>query len=184
MAEEKSPIEAEAVDQEKGSMEQQETAEEMPQEADYLGQLEELNQKAEENYSRYLRVQADFDNFRKRTRKEKEEMLQYASLPLIEALLPAIDNLERALLAGGESAQADTLMKGVDMVYRQVKQVLEKEGLKEIEALDKPFDPTYHQAVMQETDPEKESGIVLQELQKGYVLKDRVIRPSMVKVNA
>ena len=184
MAEENSPIEAEVMDQEIKDDGQQEAAEEVSQEADYLAQMEDLRQKAEENYSRFLRVQADFDNFRKRTRKEKEDLLQYASLPIIEALLPAIDNLERALLAGDESVNVETLMKGVDMVFRQIKQVLEKEGLKEIEALDKPFDPTYHQAVMQESDPEKESGIILQELQKGYVLKDRVLRPSMVKVNA
>lgn len=143
-----------------------------------------LKQEVEENYNRYLRVQADFDNFRKRTRKEKEELLKYASQPLIEALLPAIDNLERALAAGQSAEHSDSLIKGVEMVVRQIQQTLEQEGLKAIEAEGKPFDPGFHQAVMQEESAEHEAGIVIQELQKGYVLKDRVIRPAMVKVSS
>ncbi|RXT14812.1 nucleotide exchange factor GrpE [Ammoniphilus sp. CFH 90114] len=147
--------------------------------------LAALKQEAEENYNRYLRVQADFDNFRKRTRKEKEELQKYASLPLIEGLLPALDNLERALAAGQNTGEhSDSLIKGVEMVFRQIQSVLEQEGLKQIEAQGNPFDPQFHQAVMQEESAEYEAGIVIQELQKGYVLKDRVIRPSMVKVSS
>lgn len=142
-----------------------------------------LKQEAEENYNRYLRVQADFDNFRKRVRKEREDLLKYAVQPLAEGLLPAVDNLERAL-AAVQDADGDSLAKGVDMVYRQILQILQQEGIVPIEAEGKPFDPQFHQAVMQEENPDFESGIVTQELQKGYLLKDRVIRPSMVKVNA
>lgn len=142
-----------------------------------------LKQEVEENYNRYLRVQADFDNFRKRSRKEREDLLKYAVQPLAEGLLPAVDNLERAL-AAAQDAEGESLVKGVDMVYRQILQIFEQEGIVPIEAEGKPFDPQFHQAVMQEENPEFDSGIVIQELQKGYMLKDRVIRPSMVKVNA
>jgi molecular chaperone GrpE len=151
---------------------------------DLQDQIHKLQQEAEENYNRYLRTQADFDNFRRRSRKEKEEFLQYAALPLIESLLPAFDNLERAINSSEESKNFDSLVKGVDMVFRQVNEVLSKEGLKPIEALGKPFDPHYHQAVMQEESTEHEAGIVIAELQKGYMLKDKVIRPSMVKVSS
>jgi molecular chaperone GrpE len=151
---------------------------------DLQDQIQKLQQEAEENYNRYLRTQADFDNFRRRSRKEKEEFLQYAALPLIESLLPAFDNLERAINSSEESKNFDSLVKGVDMVFRQVNEVLSKEGLKPIEALGKPFDPHYHQAVMQEESTEHEAGIVIAELQKGYMLKDKVIRPSMVKVSS
>lgn len=147
--------------------------------------LAELKQQIEESQNRYLRVQADFDNFRKRTRKEKEDLLKYASQPLVEGLLPAIDNLERALTAAQDTSTGDNSLRvGVEMVYRQLVQVLQQEGVVAIESEGKPFDPQFHQAVMQEENPDQESGIVLQELQKGYLLKDRVIRPSMVKVNA
>lgn len=146
--------------------------------------MDALKQQAEENYHRYLRVQADFDNFRKRTRKEKEDLLKYATQPLLEALLPALDNLERALAAGSGSSDSESLMKGVDMVFRQMKQILEQEGLQTIEAEGKPFDPHIHQAVMQEESTDHEPGMVIQELQKGYMLKDRVLRPSMVKVSS
>ena len=84
------------------------------------GSLEALKKEAEENYNRYLRVQADFDNFRKRTRKEKEEMQKYASLPVVEGLLPCIDNLERALQAAQDTSGGDSLTKGVEMVFRQM----------------------------------------------------------------
>ncbi|HJV44603.1 MAG TPA: nucleotide exchange factor GrpE [Bacillota bacterium] len=143
-----------------------------------------LRKELEESHNRYLRVQADFDNFRKRTRKEKEDSMKYASLPVVEALLPAVDNLERALTASYDATNLESLLKGVEMVYRQIQQVLEQEGLQVIEAVGKPFDPQIHQAVMQEESADQEAGAILQELQKGYMMKDRVIRPSMVKVSS
>jgi molecular chaperone GrpE len=143
-----------------------------------------LKKELEDSQNRYLRLQADFDNFRKRTRKEKEDWMKYASLPVIEALLPAIDNLERAIAASSELNNVESFIKGVDMVYRQINQVLEQEGLQAIEAIGQAFDPHLHQAVMQEESEDHESGIVLQELQKGYMLKDRVVRPAMVKVSS
>lgn len=146
--------------------------------------VNELQGRLEEVENRYLRAQADLENIRKRTRKEKEELLKYASQPVIETLLPALDNLERAITAGRDSRSADDgLAKGVEMVYRQILDLLAQEGLKPIRAVGEPFNPEFHEAVMQEESDEHASGTVIEELQKGYQLKDRVIRPSMVKVS-
>jgi molecular chaperone GrpE len=146
--------------------------------------LGEAEKKAEENYQKYLRAQADFDNFRRRARKEKEDQASYASLPVIEQFLPALDNFERALASSKETRDAESLAKGVEMVLRQMEQVLTTEGLEVISTIGEAFDPTVHQAVMQVESEEFEAGTVVEELQKGYKLKDRVIRPAMVKVSS
>ncbi|RKP55195.1 nucleotide exchange factor GrpE [Cohnella endophytica] len=145
--------------------------------------IAELQRLADDNHSRYLRAQADFDNFRRRTLKEKEELAQYASLKLITQLLPVMDNFERALQTGGEVAENGSFSKGVDMIYRQLFQVLEAEGLKPMDAVGQPFDPELHQAVMQVESDEYDEGIVVEAIQTGYLLKDKVIRPAMVKVS-
>ena len=100
-----------------------------------------------------------------------------------EQLLPVLDNFERALAVETTNEESKSILTGVDMVYRQFIEALNQEGIEEIEALGEPFDPHFHQAVMQEKSEEHESGIVIEVLQKGYRLKDRVIRPSMVKVS-
>ncbi|MNI16423.1 heat shock protein GrpE [compost metagenome] len=146
-------------------------------------ELDELRKQADENLQRYLRVQADFDNFRRRARLEKEDFAKYASLKVIEQLLPVMDNFERALSSSKETKDFDALAKGLDMTYRQLDNVLEQEGLKAIEAVGQPFNPEYHQAIMQVESEEHVEGIILEELQKGYLLKDKVIRPAMVKVS-
>lgn len=151
--------------------------------ADGQRELEEARKLADENYQRYLRTQADFDNFRRRSRQEKEDFAKYASAKLIEQLLPIVDNFERALAASKENRDHDALLKGVDMIYRQLEGVLAQEGLKPIEAVGQPFNPEFHQAVMQVQSEEHEEGVVLEEMQKGYILKDKVLRPSMVKVS-
>jgi molecular chaperone GrpE len=148
-----------------------------------LKELEEWKQKAEEHYEMFLRARADLDNYRKRVRKEKEESAKYAVAPLAEAILPVVDNLERALAAGGNAADAKALHEGVEMVYRQLLQVLRQVGVEPIEAVGRPFDPHLHNAVMQDESGDKEPGIVVEELQKGYRFKDRVLRPAMVKVS-
>nr|WP_281279849.1 nucleotide exchange factor GrpE [Cohnella pontilimi] len=145
--------------------------------------LSELQRQAEENHSRFLRAQADFDNYRRRTQKEKEELAQYASLKLVDQLLPVLDNFERALQSGGEAAESHSFSKGVDMIFRQFYQVLENEGLKKIEAVGQPFDPELHQAIMQVESEEHESGTVVEVVQNGYWMKDKVLRPAMVKVS-
>ncbi|WP_199624727.1 nucleotide exchange factor GrpE [Paenibacillus alkalitolerans] len=147
-------------------------------------ELAELRKTAEENYQRFLRTQADFDNFRRRSRQEKEEFAKYASQKLIEGLLPIVDNFERAVTASREQKDYESLSKGVEMILRQLNQLLESEGVAPIEAVGKPFNPELHQAIMQvQAEEGGESGIVVEELQKGYMLKDKVIRPSMVKVS-
>jgi len=145
--------------------------------------IAELELQVEEHQQRYLRAQADFDNFRRRTIKEREELAQYATMKLLNQLLPVVDNFERAIAAAKQNSDFEALSKGVDMISRQFNQVLEQEGLKPMEAIGQPFNPEYHQAVMQEQSEEHEEGIVLEELQKGYMLKDKVLRPAMVKVS-
>lgn len=152
--------------------------------AEEVNEVEQWKAQAEENHNRLLRTLADMENLRRRVRKEQEDLAKYASLKVIENLLPALDNFERALAADKETLTVDTLLQGVSMVYRQMVQVFEQEGLRVIEAQGTPFDPHKHQAVMQAEDPNYESGIVVEELQKGYQFKDRVVRPAMVKVNS
>ncbi|WP_217557993.1 nucleotide exchange factor GrpE [Paenibacillus sp. GbtcB18] len=146
-------------------------------------ELDELRKAAEDSQQRLLRAQADFDNFRRRTRQEKEEFAKYASLKLIEQMLPVIDNFDRALVSSRETQDFEALTKGIEMVYRQLEQVMTQEGLTPIEAVGQPFNPEFHQAIMQVESDEHEEGIVVEEVQKGYMLKDKVIRPSMVKVS-
>lgn len=147
-------------------------------------ELDVAKRLADDNYQKYLRVQADFDNFRRRSRQEKEEFAKYASSKLIEQLLPVVDNFERALATSKETADADAILKGVDMIFRMLSQVLEQEGLKSIEAVGQPFNPDFHQAIMTVDSADHEEGIVIEEIQKGYNLKDKVLRPSMVKVSS
>ncbi|EGL16175.1 MULTISPECIES: nucleotide exchange factor GrpE [unclassified Paenibacillus] len=146
-------------------------------------ELDELRKAAEESQQRLLRAQADFDNFRRRTRQEKEEFAKYASLKLIEQMLPVIDNFDRALVSSRETQDFEALTKGIEMVYRQLEQLMTQEGLTPIEAVGQPFNPEFHQAIMQVESDDYEEGIVVEEVQKGYMLKDKVIRPSMVKVS-
>lgn len=146
-------------------------------------QLTELTQQAEDHYNRYLRVQADFDNFRRRTQREKEELAQYASLKLVEQLLPVLDNFERAMQVGAEGEEQQSFFKGMDMIRRQLLQVLEAEGLRAMEAVGEAFDPELHQAVMRVESEDHEEGIVVEVMQTGYWLKDKVLRPAMVKVS-
>jgi molecular chaperone GrpE len=145
--------------------------------------IAELQRQADELNQRYLRAQADFDNFRRRTVKEKEDLAQYASLKLIGQLLPVVDNFQRALQTGSESAESQSFAKGIDMIYRQLWQVLEGEGLKLMEPVGQPFDPEVHQAIMQVESEEYEEGTVVEAVQPGYWLKDKVLRPAMVKVS-
>lgn len=145
--------------------------------------IAELEAKIAEEEARYLRLRADYDNLSRRNRLEREASEKYRAQNLLTELLPVLDNLDRALQVEATSEDATSLFKGVEMVYQQLLAATEKEGLELIAAEGESFDPNFHQAVMQEQDSEKEAGIVLRELQKGYKLKDRVLRPSMVSVN-
>ncbi|MCJ8011442.1 nucleotide exchange factor GrpE [Paenibacillus sp. KQZ6P-2] len=146
-------------------------------------EVQRLQALADDYQQRALRTQADFDNFRKRTQKEKEDFAKYASSKLITELLPIIDNFDRAISAAGDIADTDSFAKGVGMIFRQLDGVLKSEGLEPMNAVGQPFNPEFHQAIMQVESDEHEEGIVVEEVQKGYMLKDRVLRPAMVKVS-
>lgn len=143
--------------------------------------LAEKDRLISEQVDRYKRLQADFENFKRRTRTEKEELSNIVAQNLVLEILPVVDNFERAVSSLG-SQDAASVVAGVEMIYRQFSAVLEKIGLQPIAAAGKPFDPQHHEAVMRVEDSEQEDGLVLEELQKGYLVKGKVIRPSMVKV--
>jgi molecular chaperone GrpE len=143
--------------------------------------IEEKNRLVEENGERYKRLQADFENFRRRTRQEKEDLSRVIAQNIITDFLPVLDNFERAL-TNAKAQDSQAILSGVEMIFRQFLQALEKNGLTTIEAVGKVFDPKQHEAVMRVEDDSKEDGTVVEELQKGYIVHDKVIRPSMVKV--
>lgn len=163
--------------------EEQALDEEVVQEEVEVDPVAELQAQLAEQENRYLRLRADYDNTLRRQKLDREAAEKYRAQSLLMELLPVLDNLERALQVEVTSEDAVSLRKGVEMVQRQFIDAAAKEGLEVIPAEGEVFDPNFHQAVMQEQDSEKETGVVLRELQKGYKLKDRVLRPSMVSVN-
>jgi molecular chaperone GrpE len=152
-------------------------------EDDEQDEVEQLKEQIDEEKNKYLRLLADYDNFRRRATLDKEALQKYQSQNVLTNLIPVLDNFSRAIAVEAKSDEARTMMEGMDMIYRSLVDALKSEGLVEIEALDQEFDPNYHQAIMTGNEEDKPSGVVLEEMQKGYILKDRVLRPSMVKVN-
>ncbi|GEM00519.1 molecular chaperone GrpE [Halolactibacillus halophilus] len=130
-----------------------------------------------------LRLTAEYDNFRKRTQREKAADLKYKAQDLATDLVPVVDTFDRALQSKPDESSMDSFYEGMEMVYRQLMQALSQAGVEEIETEGETFDPNFHQAVMQVEDDQYESQAIIDTLQKGYRLKDRVIRPAMVKVN-
>lgn len=146
-------------------------------------ELELLQKQLDEETNRHLRLRADYENFKRRAQLDRESAEKYKSQGILSNLLPVLDNFERAMQVETVSEESQSLRKGLEMIYKTLVEATEREGLQVIDAEGVSFDPNLHQAVMTETDDSKESGVVLQELQKGYKYKDRVLRPSMVKVN-
>ncbi|TEB07229.1 heat shock protein GrpE [Pelotomaculum schinkii] len=142
--------------------------------------LAEQTTRAQDYYDRLLRLQADFENFRRRTRQEKDDYYKYASEQLVVALLPVLDNFGLALAAEGDSIEG--FKAGVEMIYKQLLDVLATEGVTPIQAVGEPFDPTRHEAVAQDDSGEHPANTVVEEFRRGYSLREKVIRPSMVKV--
>lgn len=140
------------------------------------------DQQIEELTDRYKRTMAEFDNFRKRTEKEKSAMYEIGARDIIEKLLPVVDNFERGLMAIPEDAKGTPVAEGMDKIYRQLRKMLEDAGVKEIEAEGKEFDPNFHNAVMHVEDENAGANEVVEVFQKGYTYKDFVVRHSMVKV--
>lgn len=145
--------------------------------------LEKSEGKVKETEDRLLRLAAEYDNYRKRTAKEFEYLCQNANENLISKLLDTLDNLERALDSAKNSSDYESFHKGVELIYTHLKELLEKEGLKEIEAVCQPFDPNYHEAVTQCESDQHEEGIVADQMCKGYMLNEKLLRPSKVVVS-
>lgn len=147
-----------------------------------LNEILKLQKENEELNQRLIRIAADFDNFRKRTRTEKEELAKYANSTLISELLSVLDNFQRALDVKEPSEEVQKFLKGMEMIYRQFQQILEQAGLEQIKAIGQSFDPQKHDAVTQVEDATVPDNSILEEFRCGYMFKDKVLRPSMVKV--
>ena len=159
----------------------EENSEETP---DLAAELEELKAELNAKDERFLRLQADFDNYRKRTTREKSELSTVIEQAFLKDLLPLLDNLSRASDAAenADNADVETLRKGIEMIKQETVAVMGKHGLEPIDTQDKPFDPNFHQAVGTVKDETKADGIIAAEFQRGYIARGRVIRPSMVQV--
>ena len=149
--------------------------------ADAPDPAEELRRERDALQDRLLRTAAEFDNFRKRIDRERREHQEFASSDVLREILPIIDNFERALQAPAEG-DVDAYRKGLELIHKQMLDMLRKRGVTPIEALGADFDPNLHQAVIQEISSGHREGEVMQELQRGYMLGERLLRPAMVKV--
>lgn len=166
-----------------GEEETVEATSELEQNLLLAAELKQSQEKAEEYYAHLQRLQAEFDNYRKRTQKEKEEFVKFASEQVILNLLPVLDNFGRAIAAVEDSQDLQAYAQGVEMIFKQIQNVLAKEGLVAIESKGQPFDPNIHEAVLRVESEDYPENTVVEEMQKGYYLKEKVIRPSMVKVS-
>jgi len=164
--------------------EQGRASQEQPGSSPAAGALdpEEIQKQRDEYYDLLLRKTAEFDNYRKRVERDRQTLVESAAADLIEELLPLVDDLERALAAEAAGPGADPYRQGVELIHRQLLEVLRKRGVRAIEAVGAPFDPHYHQAVVHEPAAGAREGEVIEEFRRGYMLGDRLLRPSMVKV--
>jgi molecular chaperone GrpE len=148
-----------------------------------IGDLKSRAAKADEHWQRLLRATADSDNFKKRAQREREESIKFANESLIKKLIPVLDNFDMALQASqGQTDAPQSLQTGIAMIYQQLRSALLESGLEEVDATGKVFDPNWHEAVSQQPSSEVPEGHVLQQLRKGYKLRDRLIRPATVVV--
>jgi len=148
-----------------------------------IEKISEVQALANTNMDSYLRSQAEMENMKKRFQKEKQELVKYGNEILTKQLLPVADNLEKALDHSKDENSLEALREGVDLTLKGLISVLEKAGVEVVQAIGEPFDPNFHEAVSEQMDDSAEPGTVLKELQKGYLLNERLIRPAMVIVN-
>ena len=146
-------------------------------------ELDKIKAQANGHYDRWIRLKAEFENYKKRTQKEFATLIKTANEDLIVQLISVLDNIERSLNHVEDDTDPQALKKGIEMILEQFKGVLSKEGLRTIESLGKPFDPDFHEAVMQLEEEGQDSSTVIEEVEKGYMLKDKVIRHAKVVVN-
>lgn len=151
--------------------------------AQLFDKIEQVQKSVEENYDLYVRSQAEMDNMKKRFQKEKQDLIKFSNESLVKQLLPVMDNLEKAILHSQNENSLDALKEGVELTLKMLTETLEKAGLGEVKAVGEPFDPNCHEAISEQVDDSVESKTVLQELQKGYFLNNRLIRPAMVIVS-
>ena len=168
------------MDETKDSQEEMSNEEEMNHMQKELNDAESQTQIA---IDKMMRLAADFDNYKKRNAKEYENIRKYAAENIIKELIPIVDNFERAIESANESKDVNSLLGGIKLILNQMMNLLEKEGVIRIKAVGEIFDPNIHEAVMHIASDEYPENVVMQELQKGYILRDRVIRPAMVAVS-
>ncbi len=167
---------------EKGPEKVVKKAEEMTKQ-ELLKKLTDTREEAEKNYDLYMRTYAEMENIKKRGIKEREELAKYANESIIKEILPVIDNLDKAISHAQNDENSSALVEGLELTRDGLMKALEKAGLKEVEALGKPFDPNFHESVSQQIDDTVAPGHVIMELQKGYLLNGRLMRPSMVVIS-
>lgn len=151
--------------------------------AELLKKVEELQEAADKNLDLYMRSQAEIDNLKKRYQKEHQSLIKFGNESLIKQLLPVMDNLEQAIAHSENEDSIEAIREGVELTLKGLMDVLKKAGVERIEAVGTEFDPNFHEAVSEINDHTKEPGTVAKDLQKGYTLHGRLIRPSMVVVN-
>jgi molecular chaperone GrpE len=161
-------------------MSEQALNEQDPQPETQPDPVEELRREKDSLHDRLLRTAAEFENYKKRVERERRELADYMKADVLREILPIVDNFERALQA--PSPEGEPLRKGVELIHKQMLDFLRKRGVTPIEALGADFDPNFHQAVIHETSPSHREGEVIAELQRGYMLGDKLLRPAMVKV--
>jgi molecular chaperone GrpE len=155
-----------------------------PTEQSISAKLEASEKQAKEYYDRLLRVSADYENFRKRSSREMKDITKFANEELLKEMLNVVDNLERALCVGEqENRPDDPLLKGVTLTLSEVLRILERQNVKPVDTMGKPFDPNFHQAMMQQENVDLPPNTVICELQKGYMIHERLLRPAMVMVS-
>lgn len=159
------------------------TETELPNEIEQKENVEDLKKEIAELKDKYLRLYADFENYKRLSAKNKVELIKYSNEELIRELLSVIDHLELALQHSANIENSSALAEGVQMTLKEIKTILEKFGLTVIEALGKPFDPVFHHAISQVESEETDENIVVSEFRKGYILKDKVLRASLVGVS-
>jgi len=179
-------IESETPDEEK-SQEKKGADKEKPLEKmtkkELLQKITDLQEESKKNYDLFLRSQAEMENIKKRNKKEKGEWVKYSNETLIKELLPVVDNLENALSHSQNENSLNALKEGVELILKGLRDTLKKSGVEEVKAEGEPFDPCFHQAVSELEDDGVEAGIIINELQKGYFLNQRLVRPAMVVVS-
>jgi molecular chaperone GrpE len=175
-------IQVEGDDTDKGDKPPEKHAERMTK-AELSKRTHELQEDSKKNYDLYLRSQAEIENLKKRNAKDKEEWIKYSNETLIKEILPVMDNLENALSHSRDENSLEALREGVALTLKGLKETLMKSGLEEVKAEGEPFDPCFHHAVSEQEDENTRAGTILHELQKGYILNQRLIRPAMVVVS-